>query len=149
MDRLLRSNGYFVYSAPPAYKKDKDFPLIWDKLMNLTSAMCWKLIARQVQTAIWIKPENNSCLQQNAQQNLISICDSAENMKPSFQTPLRNCVEERRSQNLPPKPRLSEYSRTLDKLGSLVIILYIHMYISALFSNILSGHFFHTSECDY
>ncbi|XP_047943759.1 probable methyltransferase PMT7 [Salvia hispanica] len=118
VDRLLRTNGYFVYSAPPAYRKDKDFPLIWDKLTNLTSAMCWKLVARQVQTAIWIKPESNSCLQQNAQQSLISICDSADNMKPSFQTPLRNCVEERRSQKLPPKPqRLSEYSKTLDNLG--------------------------------
>lgn len=121
VDRVLRSNGYFVYSAPPAYRKDKDFPLIWDKLMNLTSAMCWKLVARQVQTAIWIKPEDNSCLQQNAQQNLISICDSTENTKPSFQTPLRNCIEERISKKLPPKPqRLSEYSMTVDKLGSLL-----------------------------
>ncbi|KAK6127297.1 hypothetical protein DH2020_038960 [Rehmannia glutinosa] len=117
VDRILRSNGYFVYSAPPAYRKDKDFPLIWDKLMNLTSAMCWKLIARQVQTAIWIKPDNNSCLQQNAHQKLISICDSTDDAKPSFQTPLRNCIGEHVSKKLPPKPqRLSEYSGTLNKL---------------------------------
>ncbi|KAK6124868.1 hypothetical protein DH2020_041402 [Rehmannia glutinosa] len=117
-DRLLRSNGYFVYSAPPAYRKDKDFPLIWDKLMNLTSAICWKLIARQVQTAIWIKPENNSCLQQNALQKLINVCDSNDDAKPSWKTPLRNCVAERSTQKLPPKPqRLSEYSGTLSKLG--------------------------------
>ncbi|KAL0346207.1 UNVERIFIED_CONTAM: putative methyltransferase PMT7, partial [Sesamum radiatum] len=117
VDRLLRSNGYFVYSAPPAYRKDKDFPLIWDKLMNLTSAMCWRLIARQVQTAIWIKPDNNSCLQEKAQQKLISICDPTYNAKPSWKTPLRNCIEERISQKLPPKPqRLSEYSTSLTKL---------------------------------
>ncbi|KAI3446504.1 hypothetical protein Pfo_003169 [Paulownia fortunei] len=118
VDRLLRSNGYFVYSAPPAYRKDKDFPLIWDKLMNLTSAMCWKLIARQVQTAIWIKTDNNSCLQQSAQQKFIRICDSTADAKPSFKTPLRNCIAERVSQKLPPKPqRLSEYSGTLNELG--------------------------------
>ncbi|KAL8467566.1 hypothetical protein ACS0TY_030986 [Phlomoides rotata] len=118
VDRILRSNGYFVYSAPPAYRKDKDFPLIWDKLMNLTTAMCWKLIARQVQTAIWIKPDDNSCLHQNAQKNLISICDSTDDATPSFQLPLRNCISERISQKLPPKPqRLSEYSTSLDKLG--------------------------------
>ncbi|KAK4404799.1 putative methyltransferase PMT7 [Sesamum angolense] len=99
VNRLLRSNGYFVYSAPPAYRKDKEFPLIWDKLMNLTSAMCWKLIARQVQTAIWIKPENNSCLQQNALQNLISICDSKDDTTPSWKTPLRNCIAECATQN--------------------------------------------------
>ncbi|KAL3819733.1 hypothetical protein ACJIZ3_005638 [Penstemon smallii] len=118
VDRLLRSNGLFVYSAPPAYRKDKDFPLIWDKLMNLTSAMCWKLIARQVQTAIWIKPENNSCIEQNAKENLISICDSADDLNPSWKTPLRDCIAKRYSQKLPPKPqRLSEYSNTLDKIG--------------------------------
>ncbi|KAL6509047.1 hypothetical protein OROGR_023154 [Orobanche gracilis] len=117
VDRLLRSNGYFVYSAPPAYRKDKDFPLIWDKLMNLTSAMCWKLIARQVQTAIWIKPDNNSCLHQSARQKLVSICDSKDDDKPSFETPLRNCISERVSNKLPPKPqRLSEYSLTLNNL---------------------------------
>ncbi|KAH0689018.1 hypothetical protein KY289_016376 [Solanum tuberosum] len=46
VNRLLRSDGNFVYSAPPAYRKDKDFPKIWDKLVHLTSGMCWKLIAR-------------------------------------------------------------------------------------------------------
>ncbi|KAL2483033.1 putative methyltransferase PMT6 [Forsythia ovata] len=118
VDRLLRSNGYFVYSAPPAYRKDKDFPAIWNKLMNLTSAMCWKLIAREVQTAIWTKPENNSCLQHNAQEKLLSLCDSVDDSKPSWKTPLRNCITPRASQNLPPRPqRLSEYSRTLKNIG--------------------------------
>ncbi|CAA2952386.1 probable methyltransferase PMT7 [Olea europaea subsp. europaea] len=118
VDRLLRTNGYFVYSAPPAYRKDKDFPAIWDKLMNLTSAMCWKLIAREVQTAIWTKPQNNSCLQHNAQEKLLSLCDSVDDYKPSWKTPLRNCITPRASQTLPPRPqRLSEYSRTLNNLG--------------------------------
>lgn len=119
---MLRTNGYFVYSAPPAYRKDKDFPLIWDKLVELTTAMCWKLIARQVQTAIWTKPENNSCVQENMQQKLISLCDSKEADKPSWKTPLSNCVAERVSQKLPPMPqRLSEYSDSLSKLGMPVI----------------------------
>lgn len=151
MDRILRSNGYFVYSAPPAYRKDKDFPMIWDKLMSLTTAMCWKLIARQVQTAIWVKPDDNSCLQQNAQKNLITICDPTDDAKPSFQSPLRNCISERRSQKLPPKPqRLSEYSTALDKLGSLIwvqiftIIGLTTIYYSAVLidqSRLFMGHF--------
>ncbi|GFY98168.1 S-adenosyl-L-methionine-dependent methyltransferases superfamily protein [Actinidia rufa] len=40
VNRLLRYNGYFIYSAPPAYRKDKDYPMIWDKLTNSTSRMC-------------------------------------------------------------------------------------------------------------
>ncbi|KAJ1382129.1 S-adenosyl-L-methionine-dependent methyltransferase [Sesbania bispinosa] len=97
LNRLLRSNGYFVYSAPPAYRKDKDFPAIWDKLVNLTTAMCWRLIARKVQTAIWIKENNEPCLLQNAEQKLIDVCDAADDSKPSWNIPLKNCVQVRNS----------------------------------------------------
>ncbi|KAK3014971.1 LOW QUALITY PROTEIN: hypothetical protein RJ639_009203, partial [Escallonia herrerae] len=122
VNRLLRSNGYFVYSAPPAYRKDKDFPLIWDKLTNLASGMCWKLIARKIQTAIWIKQDNQSCLQQNAERKLIEICDPLEDSKPSWKTPLRNCITINNalsgSEKLPPRPqRLSVYSESLSHIG--------------------------------
>ncbi|KAK3029574.1 hypothetical protein RJ639_038325, partial [Escallonia herrerae] len=122
VNRLLRSNGYFVYSAPPAYKKDKDFPLIWDQLTNLASGMCWKLIARKIQTAIWIKQDNQSCLQQNAEKKLIEICDPLEDSKPSWKTPLRNCIAINNalsgSEKLPPRPqRLSVYSESLSHIG--------------------------------
>ncbi|XP_052173631.1 probable methyltransferase PMT6 [Diospyros lotus] len=122
VNRLLRSNGYFVYSAPPAYRKDKDYPMIWNKLINLTSSMCWKLIAKEVQTAIWIKQENQSCLLQSAEQKLVNICDSVDDFKPSWNTPLRNCVSlstvQANFHRLPPRPqRLSEYSDSLSNIG--------------------------------
>ncbi|KAM7500081.1 hypothetical protein LguiA_024495 [Lonicera macranthoides] len=120
VNRLLRPNGYFVYSAPPAYRKDKDYPIIWDKLMNLTTAMCWKLIARKVQTAIWTKEDDDVCLQQNADKNLVKICDSADTLKPSWKTPLKNCVRltGSNSQKLPPRhQRPSVYSESLVSIG--------------------------------
>ncbi|CAL1352320.1 unnamed protein product [Linum trigynum] len=121
VNRILRYNGYFIYSAPPAYRKDKDFPVIWDKLVSLTSAMCWKLIARKVQTAVWIKQEDDACLQQNAEEKLIDICDSVDDLKSSWNTPLRSCITthaQTASQNLPPRPqRLSVYSQSLGRIG--------------------------------
>ncbi|KAI3801309.1 hypothetical protein L1987_29413 [Smallanthus sonchifolius] len=122
VNRLLRPNGYFVYSAPPAYRKDKDFPLIWEKLVNITSAMCWKLIARKVQTAIWIKDASQSCLETNAEKMLVNICDSVDGHKPSWKTPLRNCVTpvttSSDSQKLPPIPhRHSVYLESLNDIG--------------------------------
>ncbi|KAJ8433165.1 hypothetical protein Cgig2_007129 [Carnegiea gigantea] len=122
MDRLLRPNGYFVYSAPPAYRKDKEYPMIWDKLVNLTTAMCWKLIARKVQTAIWVKPGDQSCVQQNAEQNLIQICDVTDDSMPSWNGPLRNCItfsaNRSNAGKLPPRPgRLSVYSESLSSIG--------------------------------
>ncbi|KAK4272471.1 hypothetical protein QN277_021025 [Acacia crassicarpa] len=122
VNRLLRSGGYFVYSAPPAYRKDKDFPAIWNKLVNLTTAMCWRLISRKVQTAIWIKENNQSCLLHNAGQNLINVCDVTDDSKPSWNFPLRNCVDvqnsETDSHKLPLRPEhLSVFSESLSKLG--------------------------------
>ncbi|XP_023741141.1 probable methyltransferase PMT6 [Lactuca sativa] len=119
VNRLLRPNGYFVYSAPPAYRKDKDFPMIWEKLVNITSGMCWKLIDRKIQTAIWIKDASQSCLENNAKENLVKICDSVDDLKPSWKTPLGNCVSPvPEFQKLPPRPqRLSVYSETLNDIG--------------------------------
>lgn len=119
-DRLLRTNGYFVYSAPPAYRKDKDFPVIWDKLVNLTASMCWKLVARKIQTAIWIKQQDETCVQHNAQLKLVSVCDSGDELKPSWKTPLRNCIGPVRTayEKLPLRPhRLSVYSKSLSRIG--------------------------------
>ncbi|XP_058107081.1 probable methyltransferase PMT7 isoform X2 [Magnolia sinica] len=123
VDRLLRPKGYFVYSAPPTYRKDKDFPMIWKKLVSLTTAMCWKLISQKVQTAIWIKAENQSCRIQNAQKKLLDICDDAvDDSKPSWKTPLRNCIRltdgQPRVHELPLRPdRLSTYSKSLENIG--------------------------------
>ncbi|KAJ4979591.1 hypothetical protein NE237_010371 [Protea cynaroides] len=121
-DRILRPKGYFVYSAPPAYRKDKDYPLIWDKLVNLTSAMCWKLIAREVQTAIWIKQEDRSCLLHNADQKLLNLCDSVDDSKPSWNTPLGNCVkltsgEADHQKLLPRQQHLLVYTESLNNIG--------------------------------
>ncbi|KAM1738830.1 hypothetical protein ACFX11_014612 [Malus domestica] len=122
VNRLLRSNGYFVYSAPPAYRKDKDYPIIWEKLMNLTSAMCWRLIARKVQTAIWIKQDDLSCLQHNSEHKLVDLCDAGDDSKSSWNTQLRNCIQVRGAQSdspkLPSRPeRLSVYSESLSGKG--------------------------------
>ncbi|KAH7654926.1 Phosphoethanolamine N-methyltransferase protein [Dioscorea alata] len=122
VDRLLRPNGYFVYSAPPAYRKDKDFPIIWDKLVNLTTGMCWKLIAKQVQTAIWQKQEDESCRVQNSERNLLSICEPVDDSIPPWRTPLGDCVQLQNQksniQKLPPRhERLFLYPRRLETIG--------------------------------
>lgn len=129
VNRLLRPGGYFVYSAPPAYRKDKDYPIIWAKLMDLTTAMCWKLIARQVQTAIWVKQDNDACLLQNAEQKRLNVCEPTDESKPSWNTPLRHCVDlssQRGFKKLPPRPeRLSVYPESLGKLGYLQLHIFL------------------------
>lgn len=124
VNRLLRPNGYFVYSAPPAYRKDKDFPVIWDKLVNLTTAMCWRLISRKVQTAIWVKEDDEACLRKNAELELITICDEKDVSKASWKVPLRDCVDISESVQQEPSSlaeRLSAYPTTLRKIGTFLL----------------------------
>eukprot|EP00249_Psilotum_nudum_P006933 c20167_g1_i2 orf=363-2150(+) len=93
VDRLLRPRGYFVYSAPPAYRTDKDFPQIWNELMHLTSSMCWELIGRHVQTAIWLKTSNRSCQLEKAQSlGLVSLCDDKYDPDKAWNTSMQNCI---------------------------------------------------------
>eukprot|EP00262_Sarcandra_glabra_P019776 TRINITY_DN7611_c0_g1_i1.p1 TRINITY_DN7611_c0_g1~~TRINITY_DN7611_c0_g1_i1.p1 ORF type:complete len:593 (-),score=58.63 TRINITY_DN7611_c0_g1_i1:72-1850(-) len=122
VDRLLRPNGYFVYSAPPAYRKDKEYPMIWEKLMNLTTLICWKLISQRVQTAIWVKPENRLCQLEQAEKKALNVCDVADDLKPSWKKPLKNCIrlssEQAKIDKLPPRSeRLSLYSKSLENIG--------------------------------
>ncbi|RRT47239.1 hypothetical protein B296_00050516 [Ensete ventricosum] len=84
--------------------------------------MCWKLIAQQVQTAIWLKPENDLCRLQNAERNLLPVCEPEDDTVPSWRSPMRNClelnIEQSNFQKLPPRPeRLSVYSKSLEKIG--------------------------------
>jgi len=96
--------------------------MIWEKLVNLTGAMCWKLIAKKVQTAIWVKQNDQSCLQHNVEEKLLNLCETIDESKPSWNVPLRNCISlsssEVDSEKLPPRPeRLSVYSKSLSRLG--------------------------------
>ncbi|XP_078441903.1 putative methyltransferase PMT7 [Wolffia australiana] len=117
VDRLLRPNGYFIYSAPPVYRKDKDFPHIWEKLMNITDSMCWSLIVQKSQTAIWIKQMNDSC---NLKRRF-STCKASDDSQPSWKIPLENCIRTMGGdaiQKLPPRQeRLPAYPESLNKLG--------------------------------
>lgn len=90
--------------------------------MNITKSICWNLIDRQVQTAIWVKQENESCRVQNAENKLFSVCATTDDSQPSWKTPLENCMRTSGApdniQKLPSRrERLSAYSKSLQNLG--------------------------------
>lgn len=86
--------------------------------------MCWKLISRKVQTAIWVKEDDEACLRKNAELELITICDAEDVSKASWKVPLRDCVDI--SGNIQQKPssiaeRLSAYPTSLRKIGTFLL----------------------------
>lgn len=86
--------------------------------------MCWRLISRKVQTAIWVKEDDEACLRKNAELELITICDEKDVSKASWKVPLRDCVDI--SESVQQKPsslaeRLSAYPTTLRKIGTFLL----------------------------
>lgn len=121
VDRVLRPKGYFVYSAPPAYRSDKDFPQEWSLIMNFTTSICWELVAHEVQTAIWQKTSDRACQLKNAQ-NPASLCDEKDDPDKSWNKVMQNCIypapEAEDIKPLPPWPaRLLAPPQRLEGLG--------------------------------
>ncbi|KAE8680720.1 hypothetical protein F3Y22_tig00111372pilonHSYRG00229 [Hibiscus syriacus] len=68
INRLLRPGGFFVWSATPVYQKGHEDAEIWKAMVELTEAMCWKLVKKtrkhrinRVAVAIFKKPDSNDC----------------------------------------------------------------------------------------
>lgn len=91
VDRILRPKGYFVYSAPPAYRSDKNFPQEWKLILNFTSSMCWELVAHEVQTAIWQKTADRFCQLKYAQ-NGAPLCHNEDDPDKSWNKPMQDCI---------------------------------------------------------
>ncbi|TMX02770.1 hypothetical protein EJD97_019942 [Solanum chilense] len=98
LNRILRPGGYFIWSATPVYKKDEGHKNVWKVMVNLTEAMCWKMVARtffkrgRVGLVIYQKSDSSSCYE-NRKENIPPMCDQKKNrLNSSWYTPLDNCL---------------------------------------------------------
>ncbi|XP_049410272.1 probable methyltransferase PMT22 [Solanum stenotomum] len=98
LNRILRPGGYFIWSATPVYKKDEGHKNVWKVMVNLTEAMCWKMVARtffkrgRVGLVIYQKSDSSSCYE-NRKENIPPMCDQKKNrLNSSWYTPLDSCL---------------------------------------------------------
>ncbi|CAN1268549.1 Probable methyltransferase PMT10, partial [Linum perenne] len=65
VNRLLRAGRYFVWRAPKVDKLNVSLEGQWKALFaemeDLTRSICWQLVKKEGDVAIWRKPLNNSC----------------------------------------------------------------------------------------
>ena len=59
--------------------------------MNYTTSMCWKLIAREVQTAIWQKTSDRAC-RLDHEKNHVSLCDAKDDPDKPWNKPMQDCI---------------------------------------------------------
>ncbi|KAK4367177.1 hypothetical protein RND71_015057 [Anisodus tanguticus] len=97
LNRILRPGGYFIWSATPVYKKDEGHKTVWKVMVNLTEAMCWKMVARtyfkraRVGLVIYQKPDSSSCYE-NRKENNPPMCEQKHRLNSSWYTPLDSCL---------------------------------------------------------
>ncbi|CAK9134454.1 unnamed protein product [Ilex paraguariensis] len=89
VDRLLRPGGYLVISGPPVKwpKQDKE----WADLQEVSRARCYELIVVDGNTAIWKKPNGDSCLPNHNEFGL-ELCDEPDDPSSAWYFKLKKCV---------------------------------------------------------
>ncbi|XP_009613322.1 probable methyltransferase PMT23 [Nicotiana tomentosiformis] len=97
LNRILRPGGYFIWSATPVYKKDEGHKNVWKVMVNLTEAMCWKMVAKtyfkraRVGLVIYQKPDSSSCYE-NPKENNPPMCNQSHRLNSSWYMPLDSCL---------------------------------------------------------
>nr|GMD62385.1 probable methyltransferase PMT13 [Ipomoea batatas] len=89
VDRLLRPGAYLVISGPPVQwaKQDKE----WADLQAAARSLCYELIAVDGNTAIWKKPNGDSCLP-NQNEFGLELCDDSDEPSVAWYIKLKKCV---------------------------------------------------------
>ncbi|KAL9992370.1 putative S-adenosyl-L-methionine-dependent methyltransferase [Helianthus debilis subsp. tardiflorus] len=97
LNRVLRPGGYFVWSATPVYRKEKEDVQIWKEMSALTVAMCWKLISIKkdklnlIGVAVYQKPNSNECYSERKKQEP-PMCKPDDDPNASWYVPLQICM---------------------------------------------------------
>ncbi|KAK4579577.1 hypothetical protein RGQ29_029304 [Quercus rubra] len=97
LNRILRPGGFFVWSATPVYRDDERDQNIWKAMVALTKSMCWKVVARTVDSSgiglvIYQKPVSPSCYEKRKNNNYAPLCDQKDGKNSSWYVPLSHCL---------------------------------------------------------
>ncbi|GJP55483.1 hypothetical protein CLOM_g14435 [Closterium sp. NIES-68] len=94
LDRLLRPGGYWVWSAPPAYRDDEESRALWKQVADVASRLCWTLEVREAQTAIFRKPKGGSCYGERPEGTVPALCDDQgrEEASSTYNVSLSTCI---------------------------------------------------------
>ncbi|GAV88083.1 Methyltransf_29 domain-containing protein [Cephalotus follicularis] len=96
LNRVLRPGGFFVWSATPVYRNDKRDLDVWEAMVTLTKSMCWKVVAKTVDSTgiglvIYQKPLSSSCYKKRKEKNP-PLCDQKDSQHISWYVPLKGCL---------------------------------------------------------
>ncbi|XP_031281591.1 probable methyltransferase PMT10 [Pistacia vera] len=91
-NRMLRAGGYFAWAVETL---DKDGEILLEKqkdMEDLAARICWELVKKDGNIAVWRKPLNNSCYINRAAGVQPPICDSNDDLDNVWYVGLRACI---------------------------------------------------------
>lgn len=97
LNRVLRPGGYFIWSATPVYWKGEEDVQIWNDMVALTTAMCWKRVAKFIDdttgigAAIFQKPISNDCYE-NRKKDFPPMCDEDDKPDAAWYVSMTACI---------------------------------------------------------
>eukprot|EP00475_Leptophrys_vorax_P000449 TRINITY_DN10247_c0_g1_i2.p1 TRINITY_DN10247_c0_g1~~TRINITY_DN10247_c0_g1_i2.p1 ORF type:complete len:664 (-),score=52.81 TRINITY_DN10247_c0_g1_i2:243-2234(-) len=102
LNRMIRPGGYFVWSATPVCPqckaKEPDDKEIWDAMSELTTNMCWKVAAKEINmqfgvgVMVWQKPTNNECYDARPEGTIPPMCPEEDNADAAWYVPIQACM---------------------------------------------------------
>ncbi|XP_014504724.1 probable methyltransferase PMT23 [Vigna radiata var. radiata] len=96
LNRILRPGGFFAWSATPVYRDDERDQKVWNAMVDITKAMCWKVVAKAhdssgIGLVIYQKPTSSSCYEKRKENNP-PLCENEDGKNSSWYARLNSCL---------------------------------------------------------
>ncbi|XP_027332683.1 probable methyltransferase PMT23 [Abrus precatorius] len=96
LNRILRPGGFFAWSATPVYRADERDQGVWNAMVAITKAMCWKVVAKArdssgIGLVIYQKPTSTSCYEKREEKNP-PLCENKDGKNSSWYARLSSCL---------------------------------------------------------
>ncbi|XP_057441765.1 probable methyltransferase PMT23 [Lotus japonicus] len=96
LNRILRPGGFFAWSATPVYRDDERDQKVWNAMVAITKAMCWKVVAKAhdssgIGLVIYQKPTSSSCYEKRKEKDP-PLCQNKDGKNSSWYARLSSCL---------------------------------------------------------
>ncbi|XP_047341502.1 probable pectin methyltransferase QUA2 [Impatiens glandulifera] len=95
VDRVLRPNGYFVFTSPltniQASVRNKVNQKRWKFISDFVENLCWELVSQQDETVVWRKNSKPSCSSRKSG-STTAICSKSQDVESPYYRPLQSCI---------------------------------------------------------
>ncbi|KAL1344633.1 hypothetical protein HN51_018505 [Arachis hypogaea] len=91
-DRLLKPDGYFVWTSPLVNARNKDNQERWKVIHDFTENLCWEMLSQQDETVVWKKTSKRNCYSSRKNGSPPPLCGRGYDVESPYYRDLKNCI---------------------------------------------------------